>query len=321
MGFRFRKSKSFGPFRVNLSKSGVGWSFGNKWFRYTKKAGGGTRTTSSIPGTGISYVKDYGAGRGKRKGAAPSHPVQPSGNGPTGTNSGCLMWGVSICLILCFFSFFISLTGICCLLTGLLLLPVKTWQEFLSRFLPSESRTKKMLAGGLFILAILFYAIPFTSPVHEDAVPSPTPPSMVSDPVEEATPTPSPLPTYTPTPSPTTKPTPSPTPSPVVTPSPTPEPTAVPTPVPTAVPVQQAAAPELSAAGGGSGNDAPAVQPEAPTEVVEPSGQGGTVYIASSGKGKKYHSDPNCSSMNGATPLTKSEAEARGYTPCKKCYG
>lgn len=37
MGFRFRKSKSFGPFRVNLSKSGVGWSFGNKWFRYTKK--------------------------------------------------------------------------------------------------------------------------------------------------------------------------------------------------------------------------------------------------------------------------------------------
>ncbi len=63
MGFRFRKSKSFGPFRVNLSKSGVGWSFGNKWFRYTKKAGGGTRTTSSIPGTGISYVKDYGAGR------------------------------------------------------------------------------------------------------------------------------------------------------------------------------------------------------------------------------------------------------------------
>ena len=58
MGFRFRKSFSAGPFRVNLSKSGIGYSVGGKGFRFTKKAGGGTRTTASIPGTGISYVKD-----------------------------------------------------------------------------------------------------------------------------------------------------------------------------------------------------------------------------------------------------------------------
>lgn len=63
MGFRFRKSAKFGPFRINFSKSGVGYSFGGKGFRVTKKAGGGTRTTASIPGTGISYVKDYGKGR------------------------------------------------------------------------------------------------------------------------------------------------------------------------------------------------------------------------------------------------------------------
>lgn len=67
MGFRFRKSFSLGGgFRVNLSKSGVGYSFGGKGYRVTKKAGGGSRTTASIPGTGISYTKDYG-GKGKSR--------------------------------------------------------------------------------------------------------------------------------------------------------------------------------------------------------------------------------------------------------------
>ena len=58
MGFRFRKSFGAGPFRVNLSKSGIGYSVGGKGFRVTKKAGGGTRTTASIPVTGVSYSSD-----------------------------------------------------------------------------------------------------------------------------------------------------------------------------------------------------------------------------------------------------------------------
>lgn len=58
MGFRFRKSFGKGPFRMTISKSGVGYSIGGKGARFTKKAGGGTRSTLSIPGTGISYVKD-----------------------------------------------------------------------------------------------------------------------------------------------------------------------------------------------------------------------------------------------------------------------
>ena len=57
MGFRFRKSINLGGgFRVNLSKSGVGYSWGTKGVRYTKTAKGKKRTTVSIPGTGISYV-------------------------------------------------------------------------------------------------------------------------------------------------------------------------------------------------------------------------------------------------------------------------
>lgn len=59
MGFRFKKSLNLGGgFRINLSKSGIGYSFGGKGFRYTKKSTGGTRRTYSIPGTGISYVSD-----------------------------------------------------------------------------------------------------------------------------------------------------------------------------------------------------------------------------------------------------------------------
>lgn len=58
MGFRFRKSTKIGPVRLNFSKKGVGWSVGGPGYRYTKKAGGGTRTTLSAPGTGISYVAE-----------------------------------------------------------------------------------------------------------------------------------------------------------------------------------------------------------------------------------------------------------------------
>lgn len=61
MSMRYRKSTKIGPFRINVSKSGVGWSFGTKGYRYTKMANGRTRVTKSIPGTGISWVKEEGA--------------------------------------------------------------------------------------------------------------------------------------------------------------------------------------------------------------------------------------------------------------------
>ncbi len=58
MGFRFRKSINLGGgFRINLSKSGVGYSYGGKGFRVTKRADGKTQSTVSIPGTGISYTE------------------------------------------------------------------------------------------------------------------------------------------------------------------------------------------------------------------------------------------------------------------------
>lgn len=66
MGIRFRKSINLGGgFRINVSKSGVGYSWGGKGFRYTKTARGGNRSTYSIPGTGLSYVRESSSGNHK----------------------------------------------------------------------------------------------------------------------------------------------------------------------------------------------------------------------------------------------------------------
>ena len=61
MGWRFRKSINLGlGFRINLSKTGIGYSWGIPGYRVTKMANGGNRVTFSIPGTGISYVEQSG---------------------------------------------------------------------------------------------------------------------------------------------------------------------------------------------------------------------------------------------------------------------
>ena len=58
MGLRFRKSINLGPLRINLSKSGVGFSLGVKGFRVGRSAKGKNTATVSLPGTGLSYVQD-----------------------------------------------------------------------------------------------------------------------------------------------------------------------------------------------------------------------------------------------------------------------
>lgn len=44
------------------------------------------------------------------------------------------------------------------------------------------------------------------------------------------------------------------------------------------------------------------------------------VYVAKSGEGSKYHRIQDCGNMESVRELTISEAEALGYTPCKRCY-
>ena len=55
MGFTFRRSVNLGPFRVNVSRGGLGWSVGGRGFRTGASSRGRRYTTLSIPGTGIGY--------------------------------------------------------------------------------------------------------------------------------------------------------------------------------------------------------------------------------------------------------------------------
>ena len=77
MGFRYRKSINLGGgFRINISKSGIGYSWGGKGYRITQTARGTTRRTASIPGTGISFVDE--TGRKNHPGTSPANPRQPN---------------------------------------------------------------------------------------------------------------------------------------------------------------------------------------------------------------------------------------------------
>ncbi len=59
MGWRFRKSINLGGvFKINLSKSGIGYSWGIKDYRTNKTASGQIRKNISIPDTGISYSEN-----------------------------------------------------------------------------------------------------------------------------------------------------------------------------------------------------------------------------------------------------------------------
>ena len=74
MGLRYRKTIKAGPLRVTASKSGISTSIGGKGARITKTANGKTRTTLSIPGTGLSYVSETGGkeARQRKTNIAPS---------------------------------------------------------------------------------------------------------------------------------------------------------------------------------------------------------------------------------------------------------
>ncbi|MDA1276708.1 MAG: DUF4236 domain-containing protein [Verrucomicrobia bacterium] len=65
MSFVYRKSVSLGPFRVNLSKSGVGLSVGGRGFRTGVSSRGRRYTTFGLPGTGMSYRTSSSSSSGK----------------------------------------------------------------------------------------------------------------------------------------------------------------------------------------------------------------------------------------------------------------
>ena len=181
--------------------------------------------------------------------------------------------------------------------------------------LPAPKTWSKKVRAGVSALIILIWAVILVLFAGQGETTG-TPATYIAtaetaETAESQTQTPIAVPTATPTASPS--PTPAPTEEPMPTPTETPAPTEIP--VPTEA-TQPTAAPE-SLDNSGSGNYTGGA-----AEQVDNSSayQPGMVYIASSGNGKKYHSNPNCSKMQGATAVTKEQAEAWGYTPCKRCY-
>ena len=93
MGLRFRKSINLGGgFRVNLGKSGVGYSWGIKGLRVTKTAKGKSRVTASIPGTGVSYVTESSSKRKK-------NAVRKQEAAPTPAKSTKSLWHLKFWLL------------------------------------------------------------------------------------------------------------------------------------------------------------------------------------------------------------------------------
>ena len=90
MGMRFRKSiKLGGGTKLNLSKSGVGISTGVKGFRVSKNTSGRSRVTASLPGTGLSYTKEYGSsGSSGNSQSAPVHHSSSYSGGSSAPSGG-----------------------------------------------------------------------------------------------------------------------------------------------------------------------------------------------------------------------------------------
>ena len=72
MGWSYRKSLGFGPFRVNLSKSGIGYSVGAKDFRVGVNARGRRYESVTVPGTGLTYRSSSGRSKNQGPGCAPA---------------------------------------------------------------------------------------------------------------------------------------------------------------------------------------------------------------------------------------------------------
>jgi len=77
MGWGFRRSIKLGPFKLNFSKSGMGYSVGARGFRVGKDAKGRSYTAASIPGTGL-YSRTY-SGKARAGGAGVGSPAAPAG--------------------------------------------------------------------------------------------------------------------------------------------------------------------------------------------------------------------------------------------------
>lgn len=126
MGWSFRKSFSFGPFRINLSKSGIGFSLGAKGFRVGQSSTGRRYTSVSIPGTGVRYQKSLPSAGSKTgnatakkrtyKKTSSSDASRPIGEPPAAESGGWLSGFFSALAFTAVFT--AARVGVACLIIG-----------------------------------------------------------------------------------------------------------------------------------------------------------------------------------------------------------
>jgi len=81
MGWRFKKPLNFGGFRLNLSRRGLGFSWGFPMFRTGISADGRRYLWITIPRTGLSWIKYFG-----KKPKTSVQPQLPPFSPPTSTS-------------------------------------------------------------------------------------------------------------------------------------------------------------------------------------------------------------------------------------------
>ena len=299
MGFRFRKSIPIGKhFRINLSKSGVGYSCGVKGARFTKTANGKNRTTLSVPGTGISYTaesKTHTSGKKpsrkkavnqKATSAKPQTPGaqnRPANSPPTKGSFDIAAFKTAHPV-------------------WFWIIAISIWPISLSIWFLKTDNIKKLNKTARICLLVAFWGIFFVIGGIAGMQQEPRD-IQLSDPISKITSKASPAPTATPEP----------------TPTPTPEPTSTPAPATTRQPASQSQTQQGTQnnnvtpgnTSGSGGQTAP-----------QPANEANYVLNTST---HKFHR-PTCSYVSGIAAENRCDVSGnrndiinQGYTPCKKC--
>ena len=173
------------------------------------------------------------------------------------------------------------------LLLGIFLLPV-TWNTIKKRFHVAKA-LPVLLPVLLLVSACALTPVTYSSKETQKASAESVSVSVTAAPTKKATPTPTETSTPTPTPEPTIE-----------------------------------AAAEETAETQAAEESQPAVTAEEPqvTEAPQESDPYGGQLVWISETGSKYHNKNNCGRMNPdrAYQMTRENAEAQGYEPCKKCF-
>lgn len=307
MGFRFRKSIPIGKhFRINLSKSGVGHSWGVKGARFTKTANGKNRTTLSVPGTGISYTTESKAHTSKKKpskkknvdqaAASAKQQVQqtagaqnpPTNSAPTKSSPNITSFKTTYPVL-----FWI--------------IAIAIWPISLSIWFLKTDNIKKLNKTARACLLVAFWGIFFViggiAGMQQESRDI-----QLSDPISKITSRPSPTPTATPEPTPE----PTPTPTPELTNTPAPETPKQPASQPQ---TQQGTQNNAGASGSASGSGG--------QTASQPANEASYVLNTST---HKFHK-PTCRDVpkiaaenRSNVSTTRDSIIAQGYTPCGHCH-